>query len=182
MQHGQASIQTGSCRRIYGTPSRPVDKPPEKSQRVQKTNVDILHVQHSLRATISQEDRECQHFKTPTVRGAKSNDNTNIARPPPRVRTGVREPPRQQTKKPRKGQCDRPESSATQQRIRRTADFQKLCLPSPSPYHELHDTGCDPEANGRTHHIYSATDSWPSQQESLYAGRCKASCSRFSGS
>ena len=113
-----------------------------------KTNVDSLHVQHSLRATVSQEDRDRQHFKTPTVRRAKSNDNTSTARPPQSPNRSPRTP-REQTKKPRKGQCDRPESSATQQRIRRTADFPKPCLPSSSPYHGLHDTGCDPEANGR---------------------------------
>ena len=92
-QNVQASIQTGSCRRIYGTPSRPAEKPPEESQRVQKTNVDSLHVQHSPRTTVSQEDRDSQNFKTPTVRRVKSNDKTSTARPPARVRTGVREPP-----------------------------------------------------------------------------------------
>ena len=82
MQHIQASIQTGSCRRNYGTPSRPAEKPPEESQRVQKANVDSLHVQHSLRAKVSQEDRDSQHCKTPTVRRAKNNENTSTARHP----------------------------------------------------------------------------------------------------
>ena len=55
--------------------------------------MDSLHVHHSLRATVSQEDRDSQRFQAPPVRRAKSNDNTSTARPPSRVRTGVREPP-----------------------------------------------------------------------------------------
>ena len=76
---------------------------------------------------------------------------TTIPAPPGPPQSPSRSPrtPREQTKKPSKCQYDRPESSATQQRIRRTADFPKPCLPSSSPYHGLHDTGCDPEANGR---------------------------------
>ena len=58
-------------------------KSSEESQRVQKTNLDRLHVQHSLRATVSQEDRDGRHFQTPTFRRAKRNDNTSTTRQSP---------------------------------------------------------------------------------------------------